>query len=341
MGWRKQRGAILVQVAIMLIGLLALTAFVIDQGVMLVSRGQAQNAADAGALAAATYLAFDSPGDQPGAQAIGEGFSEANWVWGQPPDVTPADVTFPPCPPGAPGPADQCVRVDVFRNQRPGGSPLPVFFASLVGVSNQGVRATATAQVFMGDTSQCLKPWAILDKWFDSQPGGWDPDAVYEEAGGDYYVPPSPSDPGTGFTVEADYGQQLVLKAANGGNPSPSWYGPVVINPNEGRGGSVYRENIRTCDTTQWSPNSWMTVEPGNMVGPTRQGVNDLVNMDSGAYWDPNRDNGPNMPPGGPVGGCMSAGTCDISPRVGVLPVADTAIFYAGQTTGRINIYVR
>ena len=191
MGWRKQRGAILVQVAIMLIGLLALTAFVIDQGVMLVSRGQAQNAADAGALAAATYLAFDSPGDQPGAQAIGEGFSEANWVWGQPPDVTPADVTFPPCPPGAPGPADQCVRVDVFRNQRPGGSPLPVFFASLVGVSNQGVRATATAQVFMGDTSQCLKPWAILDKWFDSQPGGWDPDAVYEEAGGDYYVPTS------------------------------------------------------------------------------------------------------------------------------------------------------
>ena len=32
-----------------------------------------------------------------------------------------ADVTFPPCPPGAPGLADVCVRVDVFRNQRAGG----------------------------------------------------------------------------------------------------------------------------------------------------------------------------------------------------------------------------
>ena len=149
-------------------------------------------------------------------------------------------------------------------------------------------------------------------------------DAVYDEEDGDYYVPPTFSDPGSGFTVEADYGQQLILKAANGNNPSPSWYGPVVINPTEGQGASVYRENIRTCDMTRWSPDSWMTVEPGNMVGPTRQGVNDLVALDWGASWDPDRDNGPGMPPGGPVGGCMSAHTCDISPRVGVLPVVDT-----------------
>ena len=338
---QTQRGAILIHIMIAMLGLLAFSAFSIDHGVMMVSRGQAQNAADAGALAAASYLAFDALGDQAGAQLMGEAAAEMNLVWGQPPDVTPADVTFPSCPPGAPGPPDQCVRVDVFRNQRPGGSPLPVFFGSLVGVLNQGVRGTATAQVLMADTAQCLKPWAVLDKWLDTQPGGWDPDAVYDEADGDYYNPPTPGDPGTGFTVEVDYGQQLILKAANGNNPSPSWYGPVVINPSEGQGASVYRENIRTCDATQWSPDSWMTVEPGNMVGPTRQGVNDLVALDFLASWDPNRDNGPTMPPGGPVGGCMSAGTCDISPRIGVLPVADTAVFFAGRTTGRIDVYVR
>ena len=336
-----ERGAILLVVAVALLGLLAFSAFSIDHGVMMVSRGQAQNAADAGALAAASYLAFNAVGDQAGAQVMGEATAEMNHVWGQPPDVTPADITFPPCPPGAPGPPDQCVRVDVFRNQRPGGSPLPVFFASLVGTLNQGVRATATAQILMSDSAECLKPWAVLDKWVDTQPGGWNPDAVYDEEDGDYYVPPTFSDPGSGFTVEADYGQQLILKAANGNNPSPSWYGPVVINPTEGQGASVYRENIRTCDMTRWSPDSWMTVEPGNMVGPTRQGVNDLVALDWGASWDPDRDNGPGMPPGGPVGGCMSAHTCDISPRVGVLPVVDTAMFYSGRTTGRIDVYVR
>ena len=48
----NERGAILIHVAIALLGLLAFSAFSIDHGVMMVSRGQAQTAADAGALAA-------------------------------------------------------------------------------------------------------------------------------------------------------------------------------------------------------------------------------------------------------------------------------------------------
>ena len=138
-----ERGSIFIPVAVALLGLLTFGAYTIDQGVMLASRGQAQNAADAGALAAATYLAFDAPGDQAGAQAVAVATAQRNHVWGTPPDVTLADVTFPPCPPGAPGPPDTCVRVDVFRNQRPGGNPLPSHFAFLAGVTNQGVRATA------------------------------------------------------------------------------------------------------------------------------------------------------------------------------------------------------
>ena len=70
------------------------------------------------------------------------------------------DVTFPPCPPGAPGPPDTCVKVDAFRNQARGNA-LPMFFGNLVGVSSQGVRATATAQIVAGNTDGCLKPWAI------------------------------------------------------------------------------------------------------------------------------------------------------------------------------------
>ena len=49
---RTERGAIIIQVAVALLGLTLLSAFVIDNGVRWASRGQAQNAADAGALAA-------------------------------------------------------------------------------------------------------------------------------------------------------------------------------------------------------------------------------------------------------------------------------------------------
>ena len=52
-----ERGAILIHVAIAVLGLLAISSFSIDYGVMMVSRGQAQTAADAGAMAAALYLA--------------------------------------------------------------------------------------------------------------------------------------------------------------------------------------------------------------------------------------------------------------------------------------------
>jgi hypothetical protein len=33
-------------------------------------------------------------------------------------------------------------------------------------------------------------------------------------------------------------------------------------------------------------PGDKLQTEPGNKVGPTRQGVNELISDDSGAYWD-------------------------------------------------------
>ena len=60
---------------------------------------------------------------------MGVAAAQVNEVWGTAPHVTLSDVTFPPCPPGAPGPVDTGVRGDVYRNQ--GRNPLPAFFASL------------------------------------------------------------------------------------------------------------------------------------------------------------------------------------------------------------------
>src|SRR6476646_5271241 len=58
-GFGDEEGAILVQVAIAILVLTALATFVIDHGVLWVSRGQAQNAADAGALSGAIARAYD------------------------------------------------------------------------------------------------------------------------------------------------------------------------------------------------------------------------------------------------------------------------------------------
>ena len=148
----SERGATLILVAGASLVLLAFTTFVVDYGVLWVSRRQAQNAADAGAMAGATTLLYDleaygatntnDPTLEGPARAIAIYLATQNFVFGQSPDVQPTDVTFPPCPPGSPG--GKCIRVDVFRNQNRGNS-LPMWFGQLVGLSVQGVRATATA----------------------------------------------------------------------------------------------------------------------------------------------------------------------------------------------------
>src|SRR5688572_7854130 len=99
----SERGAVMIQVAVCLLALLAFTAFVLDYGVVWVGRGQAQTAADVGALAGAISLAFDSSTDFGAARERARATARENAVWGEAPDVQLTDITFPPCPPGAPG----------------------------------------------------------------------------------------------------------------------------------------------------------------------------------------------------------------------------------------------
>ena len=133
-----------------------------------------------------------------------------------------ADVTFPACPPGIPGPQDNCVKVDVFRNQAR-GNPLPTFFGRLAGVMNQGAVATATAQVVSGDSTACLRPWAVVDRWqeFGPEGPGLLPTSTFDKYStgqgnnpppeADLYIPPSQGG-GTGYTLPADRGRQFAIK---------------------------------------------------------------------------------------------------------------------------------
>ena len=280
-------------------------------------------------MAGAIALAYDSPSKPMTARRNSRRSRspKAHLVWGEAPDVTDADVTFPACPPTPGMGEDTCVKVDVFRNQRAGGNPLPTYLAKVFGMTEQGVRATATARILTGDSATCVKPWAMPDKWNDlvdtPQDNAWTPDDDFnryvqngQNAGdmldpADVYVAPG-IEGHTGFSVETDYGTPVTLKH---GNPQqairPGFFFPVVINPVEGPGGANYEANIATCDPTVISPGMSLTVEPGNMVGPTSHGVGDLIAQDPYATWSPTANGGR----GAPVGGCMAAGTCGISPR--------------------------
>ena len=344
----SQRGAVIIQVTIALVGLLAFSAFVIDYGVMWAARRQAQNAADAAALAGAISLAYVDFADQDLSRQSALDVAVLNNVWGESPDITAADVTFPVCPPGAPGAGtNSCIRVDVFRNQRTGGSPLPTFFGKLVGIDEQGVRATATAEALFGDSTDCVKPFAIPDRWqenFNDQgPAGWDEQDTFERYyhtgsnKGNVITPVADEyDPTGGYTPESvnegggDHGRYIVLK--NGGphdTITPGWFHPVRID--DGQGGNDYRTNIGGCNTAIIGPGTVLNIEPGNMIGPTRQGMRDLIARDPEAEWDEDL-NGTGR--GGVKGGCMAAKTCKISPRLVAIPVYDPAAYDLAVATG-------
>lgn len=345
---RDQRGAVLIHVAFGLLALTAFTTFAVDYGVLWVARGQAQNAADAGALAGAIALGFDGPdrtNDGPAKQAAWR-VASGHAIWGEAPDVRIAsDVTFPTCPDGR----SDCIRVDVYRTPARGNA-LPMYFGPLLGLTEQGVRATATAQALASNASDCMKPWAMPDKWIEQhpEPAPWSADVefdLYDKKGNplptpDIYEPPTAESTGTGFTIEADYGTRLTLKP---GNPqdaiSPGWFLAVVLPRTDGSaepGGQRYRDNIASCNGQAIAIGTTLETEPGNMVGPTRQGVEDLIALDPAASWDPAANAGH----GAVAGGCMGAGTCAMSPRMVALPVFDTGAYAEGKQGGRIEVRI-
>jgi len=300
-----EHGAVIIQVAVALLALAAISSLVLDYGIMWASRGQAQTSADAGALAGAVSLAFDNIADTTQAKATAKSkaqtVAKANNVWAQAPDVQLSDITFPTCPPGAPGVPDTCVKVDVYRNQTRSNA-LPTFFANLVGVSSQGVRATATAQVITGNTTDCLRPWVVVDRWLegtptgggtDQDPGAWNATSTYDKYSdgkgnnpppeNDVYTPPTQNDPGTGFRLPDDEGRQFAIKTgAQGGTQVTSgWFQTIDLARSDttNLGNATVQSNINSCTGVPASiaapgstcpssiPNDWASTAAAELQG--------------------------------------------------------------------------
>ena len=313
-----ERGMSLVFVAVSFMSFMAATTLAIDVGMFMTARNQAQNAADAGALAGAVALVQNSYTDRsPSGPAVQSALQTArdNLVIRGEVDVEPGDVTFPV----GPGGLNNRVRVQVARPS------LATLMGRFFGVDTVDINAVATAEASPANAATCVKPFTIPDRWVEKQTPPWDAENDffdYTEKNGkvmsnpDVYIPAG--QPGyTGYNAERDRGMRIRLKSDNSTKVAPSFYNPWRIGNSEGA--DDYRYNIAECNTAVIPIGADMPAEPGNMVGPTVQGVNDLIDKDLNAYWDD---------------GCKcvkgsSYGTK--SPRIGIIPVYDPVHYELGK----------
>ena len=330
---RDESGMSYVFVGLGLMGFLSATMLAIDVGMLMTARNQAQNSADAGALAGATALVFDSFTDRSaGGPVVRSALTGArgNNVMRETVSVEPADVLFPT---DEFGEANR-VQVTVYRTSAR-GNPLSTLVARYFGVDTADISATATAEASRASGMTCVKPFTIPDKWREMQNPPWDGNDTYDAfdnhgqplANPDIYIPAD--QPGyTGYNQESSRGQELVIRAGTGDNITVSFYFSLAMPETTGgdvvTGGAEYDWNIANCNRSVMHWGDLLTTEPGNMVGPTIQGIEALIARDPTARWDTATNRVVNSSFGGQQ-----------SPRVFPIPLYDPIYYDEGKRNGR------
>jgi len=326
---QDESGMSLVFVGMGLMAFLSASILAVDVGMLMTARNQAQNSADAGALAGATALAFDDYNDRSAngpavTSAITTG--KANQVMRADVSLTVADVQFPKDPSGEPN----RVKVDVYRRQSR-GNPLSTMIARFFGSPNADIGATATAEVAPANAVACPLPFTIPDRWKEMQTAPWDPinddfDAVTDKgvplATPDIYVGPNDKTNYTGYNAVRDKGMRVVLKADNGSKLAPSMY-QVWDTVGGNRGSDDVRFGISGCKPGDFMGYGDTFVhKPGMQSGPVAQGIEDLVASDPDAYWDTSKNE-------------VVSPLKGTSPRVRVIPLFDPYYYDTGVASGR------
>ena len=152
-----------------------------------------------------------------------------------------------------------------------------------------------------------------------------------------------------------DYGRPIVLKKSNPQQTiSPSFFQPW--RPPGSAGGADYRENIANCNPVEVKLNVEYSTDPmadttsydsenGNMIGPTKQGMDDLIAKDPQACWaeapDPNHVG---YLRGKVMKLSANGKNCNVeypgwesSPRVALVPLFDPAQAGTGKTKLKFN----
>ncbi len=273
---RRARGSSMILVALLMVPLMGFAALAIDVGMLYTARTQCQNAADAGALAGAGYMLTLNNlngGAANNIKAKAVEFANYNQVLSTPVTILPTDVTVDFT-------LKRCT-VCVPRTEAR-GNPVQTFFARVLLRNSVDVSACATAEIANARASNCLKPWALPDAFVDGNGNGkYDAGEYYEQGVTSF---------GTNYRQNGfDVGVQIIVKQAN---PSaaiaPGQFFPIDLPiPGVDTGGARYRDNIDTCEPAPVNIGDTLLTQNGNLVGPTQQGVRDLIGQDLNAFWDP------------------------------------------------------
>lgn len=299
MRFGNERGSVVIMAAVAMLALFAFGVLVIDGAMLMTTKNQLQAAADAAALAGASGLIAGNEQTATDRAIRFASFNQAIQDTRRPVIISAADVTFP---------AEGMVRVRTHRTLATGDA-LRAYFLRIVDPGSNNltdVSAVAAASIYDVCASDCLKPWAIPDRWDDANGNN-------RMDNGETYDPV-----GTGYLAPGDVGASIILKV---GNPqqaiSPGQFFPIDLPPLDcacgiapETGGSQYRWNIANCNPYTVGPGDRLQLEPGNMVGPTAQGMEELIAADPGAYWDD-------------IEGTVKGSRFGLSPRIVLVPFFD------------------
>ncbi len=153
-GWRGERGATLVMVALMVFMLFGMAALSIDYGMVKATKAEAQRAVDAAALAGASSFLEPDPLNADSNVAVRRADSlamvhEVRQVLIDTTTEIDIEVFL----------AQEKVRVTFTR------SGMPVWFANIFGIHSVGIKAVAAARAVESSVAACVMPVAIPDLW--------------------------------------------------------------------------------------------------------------------------------------------------------------------------------
>jgi hypothetical protein len=263
----NDRGQTLVFVALAIFAILALAALGIDAGFMYSVRHELQRSADSGALAGASWF-LENPLDDVNTEAYNrarEFASKDNVVTSQLDRLAEVDVEIPSL---------HRIRVTTHRT-------VPMFFARVLGRDNQWISATAVAEADVADKKvQCLQPWGIPIPWDDN-----DHNNHYDPGTDTKWDLPN-IDEGTLMVLKIGepYGKDNEVDIPTLQQESGHFFALAMCGDS---GAADYKQRIETpCfDGCGIDNNSFVPLEPGNMVGPTKHAVDSLMKADAKADW--------------------------------------------------------
>lgn len=275
---RDESGSAIVLLVVSLGTVMAAAALVLDVGMLLSARQEAQSAADAAALAAASAFLDGASSPAAAARERAIRFAAENAIRGE--AIAPGEVAV------EADPLTGRVRVRIRRTFE------GVWFARILGRESFTIGAEAAAEASEPAATTCVRPFAPAAPSASSGNGRGNGGSNGNGRG-----------TGGGGTPSGDRdftrGERIPLWSTGDPREAVFWDMPDQAGwsgscdapgiGGNGRGPAV-RRNICMCNNTPVDTLSTYRRMNGAMVGNVRHGFDGLLDQDPGARWDPARN---------------------------------------------------